>query len=284
MNIVTLRYDKKILDSLNLPDPYTLMMEGKWTWDAFLDIVNKVVQDTNGDGVIDIWALNNGESNYREKAMNLIYFILSNGVNTYNSKDELPINYMDTYNAEKAFEFIKLLYKTNKIIPDDIETNKKSIFRLETYPIFRSTETSEYRSVLLPKGNDASKYITISTFNEVVSIPVTCTKPKETAILMKELFVFWDQNSNIDKDAIIETHLRLSNSSPGEKEYILNFYNFAIESNISNLDNNYLLNNSLINKIGSILNSNEEWDSECFKKIIKETQDFIDTNYIFKNP
>ena len=51
--VYVITFNKKIHDEYGLDDYYELVREGKWTLDRFIEEVNKVSQDLNGDGVFD---------------------------------------------------------------------------------------------------------------------------------------------------------------------------------------------------------------------------------------
>lgn len=59
-------YNKRILEEAGLDGdlPYDLQAEGKWNWAALEDICAKVTQDTNKDGVTDIWAWGSTYGNF----------------------------------------------------------------------------------------------------------------------------------------------------------------------------------------------------------------------------
>lgn len=42
-------YNKDILSFLGYPDPYSMVKDGTWTWETFLDIANKAVSDLDGN-------------------------------------------------------------------------------------------------------------------------------------------------------------------------------------------------------------------------------------------
>ena len=51
-------FNKNMLSSLNLENPYELVDSGKWTFDVCAEMAKAAVQDANGDGQMtkdDIW-------------------------------------------------------------------------------------------------------------------------------------------------------------------------------------------------------------------------------------
>ena len=48
--IPVLYFNKKVLNDYGLPDPYSMVLEGKWTLDAFYNLIKDAYGDLNGDG------------------------------------------------------------------------------------------------------------------------------------------------------------------------------------------------------------------------------------------
>ena len=49
-------FNTRLLESINV-DPYELIEKGEWTPDKFRELAKQLTQDTNGDGVTDIWGI-----------------------------------------------------------------------------------------------------------------------------------------------------------------------------------------------------------------------------------
>ncbi len=52
-NLYVIYFNKKLLGSLDLDDPYQLVNDGKWTWDTFTEMTRGVYADLNGNGSVD---------------------------------------------------------------------------------------------------------------------------------------------------------------------------------------------------------------------------------------
>lgn len=52
-------FNRRLLEEAGInPDSiYTMQANGKWTWQAWTDLMTQVQRDTDSDGVIDVWAL-----------------------------------------------------------------------------------------------------------------------------------------------------------------------------------------------------------------------------------
>ena len=92
-------YNKRILEEAGLdPDlPYNLQAEGKWNWDSLEEICAKVTQDTNKDGVTDIWAWGSTYGNFALTAA------WSNGA-SFVKRDETTGKYIDGTNTPEFLE------------------------------------------------------------------------------------------------------------------------------------------------------------------------------------
>ncbi len=53
-NNIAIFFDKPLIDSLGLDDPYELVRSGKWTLDKMLEMADAAKSDLNGDGSIDL--------------------------------------------------------------------------------------------------------------------------------------------------------------------------------------------------------------------------------------
>lgn len=54
-NTYMLAFDKNKIDAAGLEDPRELYNRGEWTWDKFREYLLALTQDTNGDGVTDVY-------------------------------------------------------------------------------------------------------------------------------------------------------------------------------------------------------------------------------------
>jgi len=46
-----------IINAIGAPNPVDLYNQGRWTWDAMLDIMRMATRDTTGDGIMDQWGI-----------------------------------------------------------------------------------------------------------------------------------------------------------------------------------------------------------------------------------
>ena len=94
-------FNKDICAAAGYADMYQLDREGKWTWDVYLDIAKKATQDTDGDGVNDIWGT--GATAWGEEA-------LTNGAQYV---DEVDGKWVVTIDSEAGVEALQFLVDMN---------------------------------------------------------------------------------------------------------------------------------------------------------------------------
>ncbi|MDR0326445.1 MAG: extracellular solute-binding protein [Oscillospiraceae bacterium] len=96
-----------IFANASLPNPYDLWKEGKWTWDNFVDLAQRVRQDTDGDGEYDIW----GYYSWRDAQ-----YLYSNGANYVQWVDGKPVEGLSDSKAIRAFEWHRALSEQYDIV------------------------------------------------------------------------------------------------------------------------------------------------------------------------
>ena len=68
-----LSFNLQMIENANLEDPRDLVERGEWTWDKFLEYCIALTQDTDGDGVIDVYGFGGWPGDYMTE------FLMSNG-------------------------------------------------------------------------------------------------------------------------------------------------------------------------------------------------------------
>lgn len=110
-------YNKDLLKKESIEkDPYTLWKEGKWNWDTFLELGEKVTKDTDSDGKIDQWGFNTFYSSC---------FHWSNGAEAVKVDNLGKINI--TWKEEAYLNAVKFFQKIrfeSVIMPQDMSTFK----------------------------------------------------------------------------------------------------------------------------------------------------------------
>ncbi len=89
-----LYFNKGLIDNYSLDNPYELVKSGKWTYDSFQNMMTKVSEDLDGNGVFDHNDLY-GVISYN--TMFNTYLLLASG-EKFVSKDENDLPYISFYN------------------------------------------------------------------------------------------------------------------------------------------------------------------------------------------
>lgn len=111
MAIMALVFNKKIADSLNIENPYSMVDSGKWTFDTFYNIITGATSDIDGSGELD-----------KKDRWGFIvedfggWMLLGSSGNKLAEKDENDIPYLtiDTEKALAALDIImRIMYEGN---------------------------------------------------------------------------------------------------------------------------------------------------------------------------
>lgn len=100
-----LAYNKQMLDEAGLEDPNALYERGEWTWDKWREYMLALTQDTDGDGVIDVYGFG---SRYDYLVYNLT---MSNGTGIAMSDTET----LSSPEVAEVLDFIYNMYNVDKV-------------------------------------------------------------------------------------------------------------------------------------------------------------------------
>lgn len=100
-----LAYNKQMLDEAGLEDPNALYERGEWTWDKWREYMLALTQDTDGDGVIDVYGFG---SRYDYLVYNLT---MSNGTGIAMSDTEN----LSSPEVAEVLDFIYNMYNVDKV-------------------------------------------------------------------------------------------------------------------------------------------------------------------------
>ncbi|MBE6710893.1 MAG: extracellular solute-binding protein [Ruminococcaceae bacterium] len=199
-------FNKNLLTQYQLEDPYTLVQEGKWTWDAMMSLSEKVRTDTDGNqvydqndilGIASTWDYlgNFGDAMgcvYTEKNEDgsVTYFPMSEKLADVNGKLYKVINgdnYLDGYNMPggdttytamiNAFAADHALFMIHRLIHVDTEAMRD----MEGYGI-----------IPLSKYDEAQDHYITPVVAEASGIPAVVADAEMSAILLEALqFETW---------------------------------------------------------------------------------------------
>jgi len=203
-------YNKDLILSEGLSDPYEMMLTDQWTWDSFLEIAKKTTKDTNGDGEPDVWGIEGTFSQLFEN------FIFTNGGDYVVQEEGQYKLAFDTEPVKNSMQFVINMYRTDKVVYDSsLQSNlKKNIFSEGSAAFTTGTSTGnedfEVGKVCLPKGPNAEDYIAYSAAGDMYSIPSNVKDKKSVAAVMSTLFSYYDS----EKEDYIKPEEGYRNSIP----------------------------------------------------------------------
>lgn len=117
-NTYMLAYNKQMLDEAGLEDPNALYERGEWTWDKWREYMLALTQDTDGDGVTDVYG-------YGSRWDFLVYnLLMSNGTAIASSGTEN----LSSPEVTEVLDFIYNMYNVDHVAnpwnSDDFDYNQ----------------------------------------------------------------------------------------------------------------------------------------------------------------
>ncbi len=117
-NTYMLAYNKQMLDEAGLEDPNALYERGEWTWDKWREYLLALTQDTDGDGVTDVYG-------YGSRWDFLVYnLLMSNGTTIASSDTEN----LSSPEVTEVLDFIYNIYNVDHVAnpwnSDDFDYNQ----------------------------------------------------------------------------------------------------------------------------------------------------------------
>ncbi len=104
-NTYMLAYNKQMLDAAGLEDPNALYERGEWTWDKWREYMLALTQDTDGDGVTDVYG-------YGSRWDFLVYnLLMSNGTGIAMS----PTETLSSPEVTEVLDFIYNMYNVDHV-------------------------------------------------------------------------------------------------------------------------------------------------------------------------
>ncbi len=99
-----LAFNTKMLKDAGLEDPNVLFEKGEWTWDKYREYLQKLTQDTNGDGVTDVY----GYDSRPDFLVDLL--LMSNGTTIAGGATEN----LSSKEVGECLDFINTMYNVDK--------------------------------------------------------------------------------------------------------------------------------------------------------------------------
>lgn len=183
-------YNKTLLEREGAEDPYELYINDEWTWDKYTEIAKSVTRDTDGDGVVDQWGI---EDVWWRQAY---FYALANDASMVEYKDG---RYQFTFADEAAIETLEQIYRwfnVDQVIDPERDQNhihngKAAMYVHNTIVLGEILDTGirdEFRLVPVPKGPHSEHYVyPIRGVNGWV-LPATSKNPEAMIALVHYLW------------------------------------------------------------------------------------------------
>jgi len=223
-------YNKEMIENAGLPDILELQKTKQWTWDTFLNYAQGLTDDTDGDGVNDIWGFATAS-----KDLDFHKFSYSNNAYLVNDSNYEDIIYDFTdQRVIETVEFLHKLYYVEKVayLPDNNEISDTSLYTMLKnnklaimggYNVIRN----DVDKTFYPIGPSANNYNCTFIKEGFYFIPKTAKNPEELAVILKELYYFADNTRKT------RPHSRLSSE---KDESVIEFEKFVFETALNNLN------------------------------------------------
>lgn len=195
-------FNKTVADKFRVADPYTLVNEGKWTYDAYYGAAKQVSADVNGDGAHTADADSFGVAMHSNAGQSMILALgaspLTRDNDGYPVYDGLSEAFIDAYGK------IMTLYtdgavtvKSGTAGVEKVDGGYQGVFKtdralymmevLGTLPELRDME-SEFGIVVLPKADEGAEYVSPVYHGAIgLCVPVTVSDADRTGVVLENL-------------------------------------------------------------------------------------------------
>ena len=194
-------YNRDIFAREGLPDAFELQQRGEWTWENFLDIAQRATKDTDGDGIVDQWGVDDLKS-----STNVLWHILtSNKADFVREENGAMVYGLDTPEAIQALQFWSDLINVYKVFPQTSATGnlyyqgKASMAFVNIWAYKKDQLPSGSGLILYPKGPAANEY-NLVTGGTWFAIPSTTKDPEIVAKIMVDVLCTWDETKSMYLD------------------------------------------------------------------------------------
>ncbi len=212
-------FNKKIAEDYNIGDLYTMVKEGTWTQDFMRTAMEMVVEDVNGDGVMD----QSDQYGFLSLPKQILPDFLMGGGHFMieKDKDNFLVNNMESdesfFNAyEKIFDmvwtdnnwYINSIDDDNDLTIFNMFTEGRSLFADSTGKAVGNYRTMEVDFGILPIPKETveqNRYYSRSEFPELQGVPLSNTKLEMTGAILEAMSSEWIRTV---KPAYFEMNLR----------------------------------------------------------------------------
>ncbi len=196
-------FNREIVDTLDLTDPYEAVQAGTWTLDVFAEMAKAAVYDLNGDGAIDFEYDRLGMS-ATDTSKYISFLPASEQFITDRDADghiRLAMNTEKTQHVVELFHDLNTqntchLAQTHNDPQMTMETGRLLFFMNgpDELERLRSCEV-DFGFVPYPKWDEAQKEYHSMDFGGLMCVPSTITNPEMIGAVMELLA--WDSENNV---------------------------------------------------------------------------------------
>lgn len=192
-----LYFNKRLLEELQLTDPYELLEQGKWNWDTFGELLNKAMKDVDGDAVFgdnDIYGITGGLDG------GISAFYLANGQHMFDIDENGKVRYaMTDDNVIPTLTKLKSMFSApGAYFSGNIDATRCTEMFVNGQVTFYINITTrgavlrgmadDYGMVPIPMGPDVNRYYSAIDHNTpIVCVPSSIDNPEATGLILEAM-------------------------------------------------------------------------------------------------
>ena len=241
-------FNKGMIETFDMENPYQLVYDGKWTLDAFTQMAKSVVADLNGDGKMD-WQ-NDRYGVAMPEVSKLVSFMTGSG-QFMTSRNSDGTIYLD-FNTPKTQAIIEQFADLAKSDVISIWTNEQTIeltmdsdrllFHLDTLSDaerMRSYEV-EFGFLPYPKYDEAQESYLSLDWGGLMGVPTTITDPECVGAVL-ELLAYESSNTVIPAyyDTVLTGKLTRDEDAKKMLDIIFDTICYEVGGNYFGFDNGF---------------------------------------------
>lgn len=192
-------FNQDLIDKYGMQDPYTLVEQGKWTYETMYGMASQVSGDLNGNGGFDSEDLYGGIWNkWAIRGFLTAFDLRAVSLNDAGEYEVTLSNEKSISAYDKIFDLVhneQFVYKSTKGYTDNNDmismfVNDQALFlgiHLSAAELMRDMK-NDYGIVPMPKWDEAQEqHVTGSVGCTIFAIPVSATDPEKSSIILEAL-------------------------------------------------------------------------------------------------
>ncbi len=195
-------FNKAVADKFQIPDPYALVADGKWTYDMYYSTAKTASTDVNGDGERTADADTYGVAMHSNAGQSMILALgqspLTRDADGYPAYTGLSEAFIDAYEKVMTlYTDVLTTVKNGTAGVEKVDGGYQGAFKtdrvlymmevLGTLPSLRDME-SEFGIVVLPKADEDAEYVSPVYHGAIgLCVPVTVSDADRTGVVLENL-------------------------------------------------------------------------------------------------